>query len=252
MGQEDHRQVDIVTLKRDLSSDIDVQTVLLIECQVAQKRQDAQDRNPCPLRQKTDAVGKERRVSPELVDDDPADPVTLLRRDEIERADNLCEHAAAIDIPDQHHLGIGHLDDRPVHQIAISQIDLRSAAGAFDNHDLILQGEAVVTAFHCPKQFRVPAPSKIGPGLARGKYFSLHDDLRPGIGFRLEQNGIHIHMGGNSTGFGLQGLSAPDLSALRRDKGVQRHILRFEGRHAEPGAIQQPAEPGRDHAFPDV
>src|SRR5439155_8099411 len=80
----------------------------------------------------------------------------------------------------------------------------------------------------------------------------VHDDLRALVGLRLEQDGIHIDMRRQATGFGLQSLRPSNLPAIRRDKGVQGHVLCLEGRHSDSLPGQKATEARGDDALAHV
>ena len=69
-----------------------------------------------------------------------------------------------------------------------------------------------------------------------------HDHLRPRVALRLEQDRVHVDVVGDAGRLGLHRLGPPDLAALRRDEGVERHVLRLERRDAQPLLAKQPAE----------
>jgi hypothetical protein len=52
------------------------------------------------------------------------------------RADEAGDHAAAVDIPDQHHRHVGRAGKAHIGDVAGAQVDLAGAAGAFDQHDV--------------------------------------------------------------------------------------------------------------------
>ncbi len=53
-------------------------------------------------------------------------------------ADQAGDHAAAVDIADQHHRRIGRAGEAHVGDVAGAQVDLGRAAGAFHQHDVRL------------------------------------------------------------------------------------------------------------------
>jgi len=64
-----------------------------------------------------------------------------------------------------------------------------------------------------------------------GTNFVAHDDnVASVVRSRLEQDRIHPAFDINVGGGGLHGLGSSDLSPIRGDGGVVRHVLRFEGR----------------------
>jgi hypothetical protein len=91
----------------------------------------------------------------------------------------------------------------------------------------------------------VPSPVERRAGAAED------DDLRAVVALGLEQDRVHVHGRRDARRLGLRGLRPPDLAAVGRDRGVQRHVLGLEGRHAVARAREEPAERGREDALAD-
>ena len=79
-----------------------------------------------------------------------------------------------------------------------------------------------------------------------------NDELRAGIGLRLEQHRVHVHGGRRAAREGLQRLRAADLAAIGGDRGVVRHVLRLERPHAQAAIREQPAQAGDQHGLAHV
>ena len=79
-----------------------------------------------------------------------------------------------------------------------------------------------------------------------------HHDLRADIGFRFQQDRVHVGMRLDPAGQCLQCLRAADLAAVHRHGGVVRHVLRLEGAHGQPTPDGRPAEAGNKQGFSDV
>jgi hypothetical protein len=71
----------------------------------------------------------------------------------------------------------------------------------------------------------------------------VDDDLGADVGGGLEQHRVHVGVGRQAGGDGLQGLGAADLAAIDGDRRVEGHVLRLEGRHAHAAAGQQAGRP---------
>jgi hypothetical protein len=84
------------------------------------------------------------------------------------------------------------------------------------------------------------------------KDFAKYDNLRSEIGFRFQQDRVHIHVRKKSTSLRLKRLSPSNLSAFGRNERIQRHILRFKRRNLYSGPMEHTANPGRDQTLPDI
>ena len=70
---------------------------------------------------------------------------------------------------------------------------------------------------------------------------ALHDDLRAGLGFGLQQDRVHVgHAARARQASACKRLRAPDLAPVDGDGGIVRHVLRLEG--------ARPSGPRRDSA----
>ena len=178
-----------------------------------------------------EAVLEQQRIAAELVDEialDAAPPrpsgssamVPTMRGDD----------PAALDVADQQHRHVGRLGETHVGDVALAQVDLRRAAGAFDQHQVGLRGQA---ARSCPappaaaaasaRDNRAPWP---GP-----RPCPAPPPARRSRDLRLQQHRVHVHRRRHPAGPRLQRLGAPDLAAFRRHRRVVRHVLRLERPH---------------------
>src|SRR6185503_14928225 len=99
------------------------------------------------------------------------------------------------------------------------------------DHEVALCGDLLKALEHRGEQLRLALG--IGARVERGPPLATHDDLRAGLAFRLEKDGIHMHRGFYSCRTRLQHLGASDLSSVRSRAGIVRHVLRLERRHAQ-------------------
>ena len=121
------------------------------------------------------------------------------------------------------------------------EIDFGRRAGAFDHDDLVRSRQRVIALDDEWEEFLdaslvVIARSDLSPD------FPLHDDLRAGVGGRLDQNGVHLDGRGHAARLGLQGLRATDFAPVDSRRGIQRHVLRLERRHAIAAIRQYAAQ----------
>ena len=75
-------------------------------------------------------VVEQRRIAPELVDQIALEPRPLGRLEQRVRADQRRDHAALVDVADQHDRQVGRLGEAHVGDVVRAQVDLRRAAGA--------------------------------------------------------------------------------------------------------------------------
>ena len=85
-----------------------------------------------------------------------------------------------------------------------------------------------------------------------GRDLALNDDLRAGIGIWLQQHRVHVAHGVEPAGLRLHRLGAADFAAVGGHGAVQRHILRFERRHAHAAALKPAAQGGHQRALAGV
>ena len=81
---------------------------------------------------------------------------------------------------------------------------------------------------------------------------ALHDDLRAGVGLRLQQHRVHVHAGRHPRRPRLHGLGAADLAAVDRDGGIVRHVLRLERRNLQAAPHQRAREPRDDRRLAGI
>ena len=196
------------------------------------------------------AVGEQARVAAKLVDEKADDHRRILGGEHRLRADDLRDDAAAIDVADQHHRRIGGARKAHIGDVARAQVDLRGAAGAFDQHEIGLGLHAREAVEHGRQQLRLHR--LIFARLRGADDAALHHDLRADLALRLQQHRVHVDARRHARGARLQRLRAADLAAVRRHRGVVRHVLRLERAHSEPARREGAAEPGDDQRLADV
>ena len=202
------------------------------------------------LRDPRHAIGEQRRIAAEFVDDVTADQRRIVRRDDGFGADKACDHAAAVDVADQYHRHAGGLRKAHIGDVVFPQIDLGGAAGAFDENDIGVTAQPLVAVEHEGQQ--IPLHVLIGGGLGAAIDATVHDDLRADFALRLEQHRIHVHARRRPCRAGLQGLGAADLAAVRRYCGIVRHVLRLERAHVKAAQREGARQAGNDQRFADV
>ena len=148
------------------------------------------------------------------------------------------EHTAAVYIRHQQHRAINRSGETHVRDIIFSQVDFSRTAGSFNDNHVVLSGKAMISR-----------QGMIDGCLFEGMIFDcihvsnrlpVDNYLRSLVTVRLQQNRIHVGMGQDAAGQGLNRLGSPDLSAVDGDRAVQRHILGFEWRNADSLFRKQP------------
>ena len=184
-------------------------------------------------------------VAAKAVDDEAAHPRLLARRQTRERAGQMREHAAAIDIGHQHDRAIDRFRETHVGDVAIAQIDLGGTARAFDENRVVRRLQTRIRFQH--RLERDGLVVVIRARIEIHARLAVDDHLRAAIAGRLEQHRIQIGVRGDARRHRLQRLSAADLAAVDRHRAVERHVLRLErrdphaARDARAGTDRRPA-----------
>ena len=159
-------------------------------------------------------------------------------------ADDVGDHAAPVDVADQHRGHRRRTGKAPVGDIALAQVEFGRTARALDHHQLGALAQAVKAVQHVGHEAALDRLILRAPG--RAAHLPLHHDLRAGLALWLEQHRVHVGVGLEAAGPGLQRLRAPDFPAVAGDGSVVGHVLRLEGRDLQPAPGKGPAQPGRD------
>ncbi len=92
----------------------------------------------------------------------------------------------------------------------------------------------------------------VAQGVHLGDRTAQHDELAVPVAARFEQYRVHRRLRLGPGGGGLHRLGTTDLGAVRRDDGVQRHVLGLERRDPHPFPGQPSAQPSGDDALARV
>ena len=196
------------------------------------------------------AVVEQRGIATEFVDDEASDHRGILGIDHRLDADELGDHAAAVDVADDDDGNVGAPRKTHVGDVVLAQIDFGGTAGAFDQNEIGLRLQPRETFEHRRHQLRL---HRGVVARAQGRdTFSLHDHLRADIGFRLQQNRIHVGVRLDAGGQRLQRLGAADLAAVDRHRRIVRHVLRLERAHAKTPSRPGAREPRDDERLAHV
>ena len=137
------------------------------------------------------AVGEERRVAAEFVDEEALDQRRIVGIDHRLGADQAGDHAAAVDVADQHDGHIGGAGEAHIGDVVGAEVDLRRAARALDQDDVGFALQPREAVQHERHQLGLDA---LIFGCRRAAIdAALHHDLRADLALRLEQHRVHVH-----------------------------------------------------------
>ncbi len=183
---------------------------------------------------------EQRRVAAELVEHEAGQALAGLVGHERPGAVQVGERPAAVDVADEQRRGVGVVEHPVVDEVG--QVDLRRAAGPLDDDELVVGTQAVERVGHRrPQMWATVAPRHLRE-IAAGNAVDHH--LAAGVGLRLEEHGVHPHVGTDPGCAGLQPLGDADLAAVD-DASVVRHVLRLE-RHDVDTLAGEPSAQRRD------
>jgi hypothetical protein len=170
--------------------------------------------------------------------------------EQVERAAQVREHAAAVDVGDEDYRAVDRFGKAHVGDIAVAQVDFRRAAGTFGDDQTILRRQPTERLQHV--LHRLALVVVVAPGLHVADGLALHDDLRAAIRVRFQQDRVHVGVRFEVTGLCLYRLCAADLAAVDCHRAVQRHVLRLERRDPRATARQCAAEAGDQGALAGI
>ena len=202
------------------------------------------------LEKHREARVEQRRVSAKFVDDEPTHQRTLFGLQQRNRAVESGEHAAAVDVPDEKHGGVRIARNAHIDDVVLREVDLGGAAGAFDHHDVVRGTKSIERARDDgPKlRFEIEVVARV----LHVPRMTEHDDLRRLVALRLQENRVHVDGDGYARGHRLHRLRAANLSTVERHRGVVRHVLRLEWRHAIARICKKPTERRYERRLPGV
>ena len=196
------------------------------------------------------AFVEEMNISAHLVDNEAMNARAIIARQHDARADETRDHAAAVDVADEDHRHARRLGEAHIGDVAGAQVDLGRAARALDQDDVGASPDDREALHDRRQQFALARRIVARPH--RRETATLHDHLRAGLALRLQQHGVHVHARRDAGGTRLQRLRAADLAAIRRDRGVVRHVLRLERHDAHAAPDQEARQTGDQRRLADV
>ena len=198
------------------------QAVLIVDVKIT-VRHHADDRLAGQILELRQTRPQNLHITAEFVDDETANPRLLVLLEQLDRAVQRREHAAAVDVADQQNGCIHQLRQTHIYNIILLEIDLRRTARTLDHDNVVLGGKAVKCVLDNGQKRLFAAP--ILPRGTVSLRLAHDDDLRANVACRLEQDRIHAHIGRDARRLGLHDLCAAHLPAVRRDERVERHVL---------------------------
>ena len=207
------------------------------------ERHNSERAQPGQPGQRGEPVVEQPDVAAELVDDEAGEPRLLAGRQQRVGPDELGDDAAAFDVADQCDRDIGGLSKPHIGNVAVAQIDLGRAAGAFDQDQVGRSGEPRERVHYRRQKARCQAAILAGRGIAPDP--AGEHELGAVLRLRLQQHRVHVGERGDAAGARLDRLRPADLAAIGGHCRVVRHVLRLERPHlqAVPGVgARQPGQ----------
>ena len=130
-------------------------------CGIGEPRHDAEARPAGARLDGAQALGEERRIAAQLVDQEAPDAPPVGRRQHRARADEAGDDAAAVDVADEHHRHVRGFGEAHVGDVAGPEIDLGRAAGALDDDDVGVAADDGEALQHLRQQVGL-APAEVG------------------------------------------------------------------------------------------
>jgi hypothetical protein len=215
------------------------QRVLGFQVKIVEIGQHAQHRLAATRLQPVQTGFQQANIAAKTVDDEALDPCLLGPGQQFQRAHQMGEHAAAVDVGNDHHRAVGGFGEAHVGDVAVAQVDFRRAARPFHHDEIVGLLQPREGFQHLAQQARLVAV--VIPRLQVADGVALDDDLGAGIAVGLEQHRVHVAVRREAAGLRLHRLGAADFAAVHGHGAVERHVLRLERRHTETA-------PGKDAA----
>ena len=208
---------------------------------------DPRDGKPTAFAQNLETGVEDGLVAAELVDDEALHVAPLLVVEQHERAEQLREHTATIDVARQQHGRFRHLGHAHVHDVVVLEVDFGRTARTFDDDDVEAACQIVISAHDVGH--KLVLVSEVLTCAHRAEHMTVDDHLRTRVVCRFQQNRVHSSLGRHASSFGLHNLSASHLGAFCRDGRVERHVLRLERRHAIAVLREYATQARREQTF---
>src|SRR5215813_555086 len=187
-------------------------TVFLIDPQRLHEGHDSQAWTSRPPFEPFRSVPEQPHITSKPVDKESANDVAFIVFQHIESANNRGKHTAAIDIGYQQRSRSDGFRERKVYDVPIPEIDLCSAARAFEKNDVKTGCQTTETcqSFGKKEWFLFVILGRAH----RLINASVENHLNPPVAGWLKQNRIHIRFRLEARSFGLRDLGAADFAAV--------------------------------------
>ena len=139
------------------------------------------------------AVVEQRGIAAEAVDDEAHDHRGVGRIDHRPGADQARDHAAAVDVAQQHDRNVGGAREAHVGDVVGAQVDLRCRPRAFDQDEVRLRREQREAFKH--RAEKLGLHRLVVARLGSSDDLALHDDLGADLALGLQQHRVHVHAG---------------------------------------------------------
>jgi hypothetical protein len=180
---------------------------------LGEERQQAERRPAGAALDVLHAIGEQRGIAAEAIDDEADDHRGISRIDDGLRADDAGDHAAAVDVAQQHHRHVGGAGEAHVGDIRRAQVHFRRRARALDQHQIGLGRKLGETLQHRAEQLGLHR--LVLARLGGADHLALHYDLRADLALRLQQHRIHVDAERHA---GRRAPAGPGLDRSRRHR----------------------------------
>ncbi len=234
----------------DLASCDRSEGVLRVDPQPRDEGHHAQNRHAGVALHHLQARAQQRGVAAELIDDKPADPVTVTLIQDRVRADEVRQDPAAVDVACDDHGKVGHIGQAHVGDVGVAEVDLRRAAGTLAEHDVEAGAQVLQGLGDDAAQGLAAAAVRQGADLALS--VAAHHHLTGVVRAGFEQHRVEGHVRLQPASERLQRLGAADLAAVAGHGAIIGHVLRLKRRDAHPAPRQKAAHPGHQDGLARV
>ena len=164
------------------------------------------------------AFREQGRISPELVDQEAHDPLCITGIEDGACADKLRDDPATVDVADENDRNVSRLREAHVGNVPLAQVHLCGRSRPLDQDKIMRRAESPIAFENGGHQ--ICLQFSVFPGLDGRMPPPLDDDLGAGVGFRFQQDGIHVGVRLQTCREGLKCLGAADFSAVCGDGGI--------------------------------
>ena len=250
--QEDDGDVDFA-LGQGAALAVEDDRVLLLDHDIPEIRDDADDRDARQPPEHLAALVEEADVSPELVDDHALHQPPLVLVEEHDASVNGGEDAAPVDVGHEEGSGVGMARHAHIDDVAVAEVQLGDAPCAFKDDGVEARREPVEglarlgeQALFAERTLEILAGGVVSHGA------SVEDDLGDAVARRLEEDGVHVGVRSDATRLCLDDLRASHLTAVAGGEGIEGHILSLERGRGIAILLEYPAEGSVQDAFARV